>query len=234
MNVKIHMEALSVSVQRDIKSRWTVKHVKVSWNRWSGHFTTLLWWPCHERLAYPVQMALLLWSLKTMNHWTSIQSRFVVVVAENSVEHLDAGHTVICLKLALSNSTLLYLPRHLIRLYFITTDAFYALTMRWLCCGDICNLPNYEILLCTHSFLSTDIDECSMNTTCDHICVNTPGAFKCLCQEGYEAYGITHCGGKQRVVPSPGGIGWRGGSECQEMHQVSIISTNIRVLVTCR
>ncbi|KAH0618822.1 hypothetical protein JD844_018312, partial [Phrynosoma platyrhinos] len=44
-------------------------------------------------------------------------------------------------------------------------------------------------------FLSPDIDECSFDRTCDHICVNTPGSFQCLCHKGYTLYGLTHCGG---------------------------------------
>ncbi|CDR00706.1 unnamed protein product [Oncorhynchus mykiss] len=43
-------------------------------------------------------------------------------------------------------------------------------------------------------FLLTDIDECSFERTCDHTCVNYPGNFDCVCQEGYTLYGLTHCG----------------------------------------
>ncbi|PKU28049.1 signal cub and egf-like domain-containing protein 3 [Limosa lapponica baueri] len=40
-----------------------------------------------------------------------------------------------------------------------------------------------------------DIDECSFDRTCDHLCINTPGSFQCLCNKGYTLYGLTHCGG---------------------------------------
>lgn len=40
------------------------------------------------------------------------------------------------------------------------------------------------------------MDECELNTTCDHNCVNTPGSFYCACRTGYQLYGVTHCAGK--------------------------------------
>lgn len=43
----------------------------------------------------------------------------------------------------------------------------------------------------------TDTDECSFERTCDHICINSPGSFQCLCHRGYTLYGTTHCGGLQ-------------------------------------
>lgn len=42
-----------------------------------------------------------------------------------------------------------------------------------------------------------DIDECSFERTCDHVCINSPGSFQCLCHRGYTLYGTTHCGGLQ-------------------------------------
>ncbi|KAL0625488.1 Signal peptide, CUB and EGF-like domain-containing protein 1 [Plecturocebus cupreus] len=42
-----------------------------------------------------------------------------------------------------------------------------------------------------------DIDECSFERTCDHVCTNSPGSFQCLCHRGYILYGTTHCGGLQ-------------------------------------
>lgn len=48
-----------------------------------------------------------------------------------------------------------------------------------------------------------DIDECSFDRTCDHMCVNTPGSFQCLCHHGYLLYGVTHCGGKPARSPPP-------------------------------
>lgn len=47
-----------------------------------------------------------------------------------------------------------------------------------------------------------DIDECSFDRTCDHMCVNTPGSFQCLCHRGYLLYGVTHCGGKPASSPA--------------------------------
>lgn len=53
-------------------------------------------------------------------------------------------------------------------------------------------------------FVLPDIDECSFDRTCDHICVNTPGSFQCLCHHGYLLYGVTHCGGKPaNLAPQP-------------------------------
>ena len=31
----------------------------------------------------------------------------------------------------------------------------------------------------------SDIDECSQKH-CDQVCVNTPGSYKCFCDQGYE------------------------------------------------
>ena len=41
-----------------------------------------------------------------------------------------------------------------------------------------------------------DINECELNSTCDHSCVNTAGGYFCKCSKGYQLYGITHCAGK--------------------------------------
>jgi len=62
-----------------------------------------------------------------------------------------------------------------------------------------------------------DIDECSFDRTCDHLCINTPGSFQCLCNKGYTLYGLTHCGGRAGWVlaggaPRPDGFGSRGGT----------------------
>lgn len=53
--------------------------------------------------------------------------------------------------------------------------------------------PLHTLSPCGH----TDIDECSFERTCDHICINSPGSFQCLCHRGYILYGTTHCGGLQ-------------------------------------
>lgn len=45
-----------------------------------------------------------------------------------------------------------------------------------------------------------DINECELNTTCDHHCVNTPGSYYCTCREGYKIYGVTHCAGKTTLL----------------------------------
>lgn len=74
--------------------------------------------------------------------------------------------------------------------------------------------------------VATDIDECSFERTCDHVCINSPGGFQCLCHRGYALYGTAHCGGLQparqghraleaRAWPqghlhrTPGGRDWR-------------------------
>lgn len=55
--------------------------------------------------------------------------------------------------------------------------------------------------LCLSLFFLPDIDECSFDRTCDHVCINTPGSFHCLCHKGYTLYGLTHCGGMGVTVP---------------------------------
>lgn len=60
-----------------------------------------------------------------------------------------------------------------------------------------------------------DIDECSFDRTCDHLCINTPGSFQCLCHKGYTLYGLTHCGGRASwALPAchPAGVGSQGGA----------------------
>lgn len=48
-------------------------------------------------------------------------------------------------------------------------------------------------------FTIPDVDECSLDRTCDHSCVNHPGTFSCACNKGYTLYGFTHCGGEQNT-----------------------------------
>lgn len=62
-----------------------------------------------------------------------------------------------------------------------------------------------------------DIDECSFDRTCDHLCINTPGSFQCLCNKGYTLYGLTHCGGRAGWMLAgrarrPTGFGSQGGT----------------------
>lgn len=38
---------------------------------------------------------------------------------------------------------------------------------------------------CWGFLYSLDFDECSTWNYCDHICVNAPGSFKCICENGY-------------------------------------------------
>uniref|UniRef100_A0A493T459 Signal peptide, CUB domain and EGF like domain containing 3 n=1 Tax=Anas platyrhynchos platyrhynchos TaxID=8840 RepID=A0A493T459_ANAPP len=52
---------------------------------------------------------------------------------------------------------------------------------------------------------SPDIDECSFDRTCDHLCINTPGSFQCLCNKGYTLYGLTHCGDVDECSINRGG-----------------------------
>lgn len=63
----------------------------------------------------------------------------------------------------------------------------------------------------------SDIDECSFDRTCDHLCINTPGSFQCLCNKGYTLYGLTHCGGRAGWMLAggahhPTGFGSQGGT----------------------
>ena len=50
-------------------------------------------------------------------------------------------------------------------------------------------------------FFLKDMDECELNTTCDHDCVNTAGSYYCTCKAGYQLYGSTHCAGKYTMWP---------------------------------
>lgn len=36
------------------------------------------------------------------------------------------------------------------------------------------------------AFLITDIDECSTNNPCAHVCHNTPGSYTCMCHLSYQ------------------------------------------------
>ena len=55
-----------------------------------------------------------------------------------------------------------------------------------------------EIVFDGYSPFVLDEDECMINGTCDHICKNTPGSYQCYCRNGYEKYGLAHCGGELR------------------------------------
>ncbi|KAG8125785.1 hypothetical protein E2320_020976 [Naja naja] len=50
-----------------------------------------------------------------------------------------------------------------------------------------------------------DIDECSFERTCDHLCINHPGTFECICNEGYILFGFTHCGDINECSMNNGG-----------------------------
>ncbi|KAL7992174.1 hypothetical protein Chor_016430 [Crotalus horridus] len=52
---------------------------------------------------------------------------------------------------------------------------------------------------------SNDIDECSFERTCDHLCINHPGIFECICNEGYILFGFTHCGDINECSMNNGG-----------------------------
>lgn len=61
----------------------------------------------------------------------------------------------------------------------------------------LCRPPRLKLLPNLSPCGLTDIDECSFERTCDHVCINSPGSFQCLCHRGYTLYGTTHCGGLQ-------------------------------------
>lgn len=66
----------------------------------------------------------------------------------------------------------------------------------------------------------TDMDECSLDRTCDHSCINHPGTFACACNQGYTLYGFTHCGGEQTAPVELGGEwgwAWRGAGPTPEV-----------------
>ncbi|XP_078196594.1 signal peptide, CUB and EGF-like domain-containing protein 2 isoform X9 [Callithrix jacchus] len=50
-----------------------------------------------------------------------------------------------------------------------------------------------------------DVDECSLDRTCDHSCINHPGTFACACNRGYTLYGFTHCGDTDECSINNGG-----------------------------
>uniref|UniRef100_A0ABI7XG35 Signal peptide, CUB domain and EGF like domain containing 2 n=1 Tax=Felis catus TaxID=9685 RepID=A0ABI7XG35_FELCA len=50
-----------------------------------------------------------------------------------------------------------------------------------------------------------DVDECSLDRTCDHSCINHPGTFACACNRGYTLYGFTHCGDTNECSVNNGG-----------------------------
>ena len=56
---------------------------------------------------------------------------------------------------------------------------------------------NHLLLFTSHSF--SDINECELETACDHICVNTPGSYFCACRPGYDSYGFSHCAGNLKI-----------------------------------
>ena len=48
--------------------------------------------------------------------------------------------------------------------------------------------------------ICSDIDECALDS-CDHQCVNSPGSFECLCDQGYElADDATTCNGECNII----------------------------------
>ena len=52
----------------------------------------------------------------------------------------------------------------------------------------------------------SDIDECSQKR-CDQVCVNTPGSFKCFCNQGYELdYDGKSCTRKFTSMPGHRGL----------------------------
>lgn len=83
---------------------------------------------------------------------------------------------------------------------------------------------------------SPDIDECSFDRTCDHLCINTPGSFQCLCNKGYTLYGLTHCGGRAGRVLGPhlpDGFGVLGGSTRDTQKRGSPTARSLRTPWGC-
>uniref|UniRef100_A0A8D0PTW1 Signal peptide, CUB domain and EGF like domain containing 1 n=1 Tax=Sus scrofa TaxID=9823 RepID=A0A8D0PTW1_PIG len=66
--------------------------------------------------------------------------------------------------------------------------------LNWGCVLSLCRPPRLKLLPNLSPCGLTDIDECSFERTCDHVCINSPGSFQCLCHRGYTLYGTTHCG----------------------------------------
>lgn len=85
-------------------------------------------------------------------------------------------------------------------------DALVSADIAMLCNHDIVNVYNrlcevYRFCCIQHTFThsrdifmpvahlvnrsSPDIDECSTEHNCEHVCVNTDGSYKCACRDGY-------------------------------------------------
>lgn len=98
-------------------------------------------------------------------------------------------------------------PRQLLNRFFDVKEqrewvdqfSFHALFCYWLATCDQYNHLYSHSRVCISSPLSliiTDVDECSLERTCDHSCINHPGTFICACNRGYTLYSFTHCGGE--------------------------------------
>ena len=63
-----------------------------------------------------------------------------------------------------------------------------------------CVIDNLKIMLFMAIIvytLPTDIDECSILSLCDQLCVNTIGSFHCDCAEGYQLFATFFCQGTE-------------------------------------
>ena len=62
-------------------------------------------------------------------------------------------------------------------------------------------------ILCTFASTFSDVDECAQGTdNCAQRCINTEGAYSCVCSDGYEGDGF-NCQGKVKVIWIMGGQG---------------------------
>ena len=79
--------------------------------------------------------------------------------------------------------------------------------------------------------LPTDIDECSILSLCDQLCVNTIGSFHCDCAEGYQLFATFFCQGTELKILKLGIIN---DFTCQQIsmsvdHQTIITATLVNL-----
>ena len=76
---------------------------------------------------------------------------------------------------------------HFSKLLFTLPSSFLSqLLKKPLCSSFILTRSNFNDPLWLIFIYFTDIDECTENNTCEHICINQVGSFSCTCKPGYK------------------------------------------------